>query len=151
MIGTKEVYDIFDFIYPVGIIIELTVETNPKELFGIGTWEPYMPGRVLVGAGAADSGTVYEAGTIGGEETHTLTVDGMPSHTHTPVISSGANVIQEFKLNNDWDGDGSYTYPAFDISGNMQSYTVRLSTEGGNQPHNNMQPYGVIYRWKRVS
>ena len=104
MIGTKEVYDIFDFIYPVGIIIELTVNTNPKELFGIGTWEPYMPGRVLVGAGTADSGTVYEAGTIGGEETHTLTVDGMPSHTHTPVISSGANVIQEFKLNNDWDG-----------------------------------------------
>ena len=51
--------------------------TSPAELFG-GTWEPLDQGRVLIGAG-----TSHPAGETGGEETHTLTADEMPSHNHT--------------------------------------------------------------------
>jgi len=39
MVGSKELYDIFEVIYPVGIIIELATDANPKDLFGIGEWE----------------------------------------------------------------------------------------------------------------
>lgn len=41
MTGQKELYDIFELIYPIGIIIELATNTNPKDLFGIGKWKPY--------------------------------------------------------------------------------------------------------------
>lgn len=64
--------------YPVGAIYCSTVSTNPNELFGFGTWEYIEQGRVLLSQGAK-----YSAGTTGGAETHTLTVQEMPSHKHS--------------------------------------------------------------------
>ena len=124
------------YIYPVGCIVELTVPSNPAELWGFGTWELYMPGRVLVGAGTADSGTVYEAGATGGEETHLLMVDEMPSHQHATLINT-ANIYSGTS--------GKNTY-GVNSSGNQLTSSV-----GGDQPHNIMQPYGVVYRWLRVA
>lgn len=63
--------------YPVGAIYCSTVETNPHDLFGFGTWEYIEQGRVLL-----SQGSKYSAGTTGGAETHTLTVQEMPSHKH---------------------------------------------------------------------
>lgn len=64
------------FGYPVGSVYISTRETNPTTLFG-GAWVR-LPDRFLLGAGET-----YEAGNTGGEATHTLTTDEMPSHTHT--------------------------------------------------------------------
>ena len=58
--------------------------TSPAELFG-GTWEPLDQGRVLIGAG-----TSHPAGETGGEETHKLTTNEMPSHNHT-MNSAGSH------------------------------------------------------------
>lgn len=63
--------------YPIGAIYCSTVSTNPNELFGFGTWEYIEQGRVLLSQGAK-----YKAGSVGGTETHTLTVQEMPSHKH---------------------------------------------------------------------
>lgn len=63
--------------YPVGAIYCSTVETNPHDLFGFGTWEYIEQGRVLL-----SQGDKYSAGSTGGAETHTLTVQEMPSHKH---------------------------------------------------------------------
>lgn len=146
MVGKKELYDIFEIIYPVGIIIELTIDTNPKELFGIGTWELYMPGRVLIGAGTADSGTVYNAGQTGGEETHTLTVDEMPNHDHNVIKSHEYDrLVLMAKAQNLFGGAGNGTG-----SGDWV-WNKGVPAQGGDQPHNIMQPYGVVYRWKRVA
>ena len=51
--------------------------TSPADIFG-GTWEALDQGRVLIGAGAS-----HPAGSTGGEETHVLTANEMPSHKHT--------------------------------------------------------------------
>lgn len=63
--------------YPVGAIYCSTVETNPHDLFGFGTWEYIEQGRVLL-----SQGDKYSAGSVGGAETHALTVQEMPSHKH---------------------------------------------------------------------
>ena len=63
--------------YPVGAIYCSTVETNPHDLFGFGTWEYIEQGRVLL-----SQGDKYSAGSTGGAETHALTVQEMPSHKH---------------------------------------------------------------------
>lgn len=63
--------------YPVGAIYCSTVETNPHDLFGFGTWEYIEQGRVLL-----SQGDKYSAGSTGGAETHTLTTQEMPKHNH---------------------------------------------------------------------
>lgn len=68
--------NIFDLIYPVGSIYMSVNSTSPATLFG-GTWEQ-VKDRFLLSAG-----NTYTNGNTGGEATHTLTQNEMPSHTHT--------------------------------------------------------------------
>lgn len=70
--------------YPVGAIYCSTVETNPHDLFGFGTWEYIEQGRVLL-----SQGDKYSAGSTGGAETHTLTTPEMPKHNHGGSTSEG--------------------------------------------------------------
>lgn len=69
--------DLFLKVYPVGSIYISANSTNPGTLFG-GTWTALDQGRVLIGANST-----YAAGTTGGEFTHTITTDEMPSHAHS--------------------------------------------------------------------
>ena len=64
-----------DKVYPVGAIYMSVNNTSPADLFG-GTWEE-ITGRFLLGRS-----TAHAAGSTGGEETHTLTSNEMPAHTH---------------------------------------------------------------------
>lgn len=62
--------------YPVGAIWQTATELNPANLFG-GTWE-LVENRSLIGAG-----NKYQLGEEGGEDEVTLTIEQLPSHTHT--------------------------------------------------------------------
>ena len=69
--------------YPVGSIYMSATMSTVEEVqaaFG-GTWEAWGSGKVPVGVDPEDTDfdTVEETG---GEKTHTLTVDEMPSHRH---------------------------------------------------------------------
>ena len=66
----------FDTIYPVGTVYITLSNVNPGTLFG-GTWEK-IEGKFLLSADES-----HEAGSIGGEETHVLTANEIPSHAHT--------------------------------------------------------------------
>lgn len=95
---------------------------------------PDMRGRVPVGRDPAQP-EFDVLGEKGGAKTHTLTEAQMPSHSHAPPVTVTYN-----------GNAGSYrslfaTNSAFWISGdwnNLVTYT------GGNQPHNNLQPYLVV-------
>jgi hypothetical protein len=120
-------------IYPVGsIYMNATSSTNPATLIGFGTWVAFGAGRVPVGidSGDTDFDTAEETG---GAKTHTLTVDEMPAHTHS-VPNSGSQ-------NNSFD---SGTTVGNDVTGTSGS-------TGGGQAHNNLQPYIVVYMWKRTA
>lgn len=67
----------FDAIYPVGSIYITTAATDPSTLFGVGSWERIGGGRTLI-----DAGSSAPAGTTGGSETHQLTINEMPAHSH---------------------------------------------------------------------
>ena len=78
--SAKCVYDgireFINTIYPVGSIYISANEVSPTTLFG-GTWVRIQD-RFLLGAG-----DTYANESTGGEATHTLTTNEMPSHTHT--------------------------------------------------------------------
>ena len=122
------------------IILSTTLNTaaKVKNIYG-GNWEAFGAGKVLIGAGS-NGGRSFTAGSTGGEYTHTLTINEMPSHTHTVTD-------RYFKRN---EGDQLGATHGDELLGNTYT-TSTTSAAGGGQAHNNMQPYVVVYMWRRVS
>lgn len=123
--------------YPVGSIYLSINGDNPSDFIG-GTWEQ-LKDRFLLGVG--DIYTV--ANTTGGEATHTLTIDEMPSHTHT-MLPEGRHLYWDANLDDKMGGtvDGE----------NVQvSWNNATSSRGGDKAHNNMPPYLTVYMWKRTA
>ena len=120
--------------YPVGAIYMSVSSTSPASLFG-GTWTQWGSGRVPIGINSSDSDfkTVEKTG---GEKEHTLTVGEMPSHKHDFGQQFTGMPVSS----------GNYGY--YMIAGTQ---TDVIKNTGGNQPHNNLQPYITCYMWKRVS
>ena len=115
--------------FPVGSIYLSVEETSPSQIFG-GTWEK-IENCFLLGSGTRS------AMDTGGEETHTLSVDELPPHSHT------YNEITE----------GSYGGgPSFAVLGDKAQFGTGTTTESGSGvAHNNMPPYFVVHMYRRVS
>lgn len=145
--------------HPVGSIYESTDSTSPEVLFG-GTWEAMDPGRVLVSAGTASTGTVYNAGDKGGEEKHQLSERESPPHTHSGRTNTDGSHSHGYIVSTSADAGGGYhirktksaTIETWNTSASgNHSHSFVTDASGGNQPHNNMMPFEVIYRWKRTA
>ena len=124
--------------YPIGsVYINASNSTNPASLLGFGTWVAFGAGKVMVGLDAGDT-SFDTVGETGGEKTHTLTIAEMPKHNHNVKGSIAAgNYAEGLAFGND-------STPDFEGS------VVVLSTGGGGA-HNNLQPYIVVYFWKRTA
>ena len=123
--------------YPVGSVYTSAVATNPATLLGVGVWEVFGSGRVMLGAGGG-----YTAGNTGGATTdsHALTIAQMPSHNHgVPTHNNGGPA----QLNNYY--GNAVTAPT--------NYNDLTNSTGGGAVHTHdiMQPYIVVYIWKRTS
>lgn len=133
VVTPKLLHDFMLAIYPVGSIYMSVSSTSPATLFG-GTWERIKDTFLL------SAGNTYSAGATGGEATHKLTVDEMPSHTHAIYyyLSSGSK---------------SFGY-SFQDKGEPSSQTTPsggIVNTGGSTAHNNMPPYLAVYVWKRTA
>lgn len=132
---------VWDMIYPIGSYYETSdTSFNPNATWG-GTWILETEGQVHVSGSA--NGTYQVSGALtnttdGGEATHQLTVQEMPSHSHTwrgyYNVSGGSTgaVKSRNKIANDPLDTGT-------------------DAAGGNQAHNNMQPYIIVNRWHRTA
>ena len=77
---------LINIIYPIGIIINTSVATNPGTYITGTTWVAYGAGQVLVGK--APSGTFSVAGSTGGAETVVITSNNLPAHSHPNTLSN---------------------------------------------------------------
>ena len=94
---------------------------------------PNPKGRTLVGKDSSDT-DFNELGKTGGEKTHTLTVSEMPKHNHTGGILT-TNIIA---------GNAKYYFQQLGATNDENfSNSLKIGEAGGNQPHNNLQPYLV--------
>lgn len=123
-----------DVIYPVGSIYMSANNVSPAAFLG-GTWER-IEDRFLLAAGSG-----YAAGSTGGEATHTLTVNEMPSHRH----SIGAQALDPSAPRHDTYFNSSIT------NASANTWYAVTSYVGGGQAHNNMPPYLAVYIWKRTA
>lgn len=135
--------------YPVGCYFYSDDSSAPSEYIpGLEgtTWEQTAAGRVLIGAGTADSGTVYNAGDKGGEEKHPLTVDENAEHSHTIYTDDNFCAVQTGN-NNVWK-QGLVNINTTAVDGIFTHY---IGASGKSKPHNTMQPYQTVYIFKRIA
>mgnify|MGYP001184765819 FL=1 len=143
--GKIDLSSLWDQIYPVGSIYITANATNPSVLFG-GTWEQ-LKGKFLVGVDSSD--TDFEtSGKTGGEKTHTLTVDEIPSHTHDMDDAVYGNYKNRLGIRGDGGGSNGLIPSMMQTTGHSR---YRPTNTGGGQAHNNMPPYLAVYMWKRIS
>lgn len=90
---------------------------------------PDLRDRVPVGSGSS-----YGVGDEGGEADHTLTVSEMPSHNHSYEYHIHATGL-------DVEGAG---VPDLSSSPPLPAFFPTTGNKGGDQPHNNMQPYHAL-------
>lgn len=108
---------------------------------GVETFNlPDMRGRTPLGAdnmgGMSADRVENEAANIlggnAGEETHQLTINEMPSHTHDLKEYAGNSGISGASLGTQ---SGQYSYSLS---------SSKILSAGGDQPHNNMPPYLTV-------
>lgn len=155
-------------LYPVGsIYTNADVATNPATLLGFGTWAQFAQGRVPVGIDTGD--TDFGApGNTGGAKSVTLTEAQMPAHTHIidPPSVTTTNAGQHrhsignvgswgvFGIRDSSTASSSGTgYTSYDGNHNHQVNIPQFNSgsKGSSQSHTNLQPYVVVYMWRRTA
>ena len=131
---------LLDSIYPIGSIMIKDDTTDYSSYLGF-SWEKVFAGVTLVGLDTEQT-EFNTIGKTGGEKTHTLTIEEMPKHNHNLFASEG----------------GTVQFPPYSAKSNGDSgasqiggYATITTYSGGDQPHNNLQPYQVVAYWKRVA
>ena len=145
-------------VYPVGSIYISVSATSPSTLFG-GTWEAIAAGRVLIGAGGG-----YTAGQTGGSASHSITISEMPSHNHggsTGSVGAGgahSHTTDLYKASSGhqvWGSTAVNDYQSNALNTNsvngMPAHSHTISSEGSGTAMSLMQPYLVVYMWKRTA
>lgn len=132
----------------VGMIIHsttLSTLAQVQAIYGADTTWKQHSGYILRGA---SSGVTEDlAVKDGGEDTHTLTINEMPSHSHGAV-----DVSYKFGMWRNFTDSSSGTW-------NRANYTkasaiadpIITTSTGGGVAHNNMQSYKNVYIWERTA
>lgn len=140
------VINVLDTFYPVGSFYETSDSTfDPNVTWG-GTWVLETAGLVHVSAG-----TGYTIGDTGGEASHTLTTDEMPSHeghlyNNTGSVTGSGNASGKYLSS--MNSYGSSPRGWRDIG---NEYFPMGYSRGSGTAHNNMQPYIIVNRWHRTA
>ncbi|MGJ8637108.1 MAG: phage tail protein [Phycisphaerales bacterium] len=113
---------------------------NGESTFGL----PDLRGRVPIHMGNGPGLTNRPLGSKSGAETHTLNAGEMPSHSHNAILRAsdqeGTSASpDELVIAKSGSGDPDYNGEALHAA--LRSDSIEVSNNGGNQPHNNMQPY----------
>jgi microcystin-dependent protein len=172
---------ILDVMYPVGsIYTNASDSTNPATLMGFGTWTAFGSGRVMVGINSGDT-DFDTAEETGGAKTVTLQTSMIPEHTHTQnshyhtqpthdhgqashnhsTVASQVRNGDAYSWDVQWGSNRSFSLDIttagttannyWDGDDNTGSTTATNQNTGGGGSHNNLQPYIVVYMWKRTA
>ena len=124
--------------YKVGDLYLTTLQGNPSDTLGYGTWVRYAEGRSIVGLSEDNTPTWTKfINSQFGNYEHQLTEDEMPRHNHSYGRYGGVNDNKGTTMADEpWEGE--------------KGSGATLSS-GGDKPHNNVQPSIVVAIWRRVT
>ena len=129
---------------------------------GVSTFNvPDLRSRVALGSGTGTGLSTRIIGSSGGEETHTLSITEIPSHTHTDSghthtdaghahTPGGAQYFLETSnaAGTGFAGASGLTYTISGGTGTaqaaIQTASANIQSTGGGGAHNNMQPWLAV-------
>ena len=136
---------LFDKIYPVGSIYMSVNSTSPSVLFG-GEWVQ-LTDTFLYASNTADADVTT---ATGGEATHTLTVNEMPSHNHTQNQHRHSMSGVNWSVSSGSESAVIHTQNRTIGTKYTDYQQPTINEKGGGQAHNNMPPYMKVFMWKRI-
>jgi microcystin-dependent protein len=115
-------------------LIGTTYGGDGEETFNL----PDLRGRIPMHMGTGPDGTTYQIGEMAGVEQVTLSTQQIPVHSHVPLASNtpGAGINP---INNSPALTVADVY--VDTLDPITFSPQAVQPQGGNQPHENMQPY----------
>ena len=133
--------------YPVGAIFTTTtVYADSAAVVAaiVGTtWAAFGAGKVLVGLDSGDTDFDTSEETGGAKtDAHTLTASETPAHTHTITTASGSTFMA---------GPGNPAYGGTNVLTGTTTGTTSSIGSGAAHTHAIVQPYIVVYFWKRTA
>lgn len=130
----KLVGELNENMFPIGFRMFINNDKDYSKHLGF-TWQKVAKGRVLVGLDENDT-DFNEIGKKGGEKTHTITINEMPSHKHGALgITTTGDRVNYFSIGGANGGTGDIT---------------AIQNSGNDEAHNNLQPYEIVNIWERV-
>jgi microcystin-dependent protein len=132
---TSIVQSLIDAVVPIGTIMMWSgsIATIPSKwaLCNGSNGTINLVDRFIVGAGST-----YNVGATGGEATHTLTINEMPSHSHSELYSPGLTTHA---------ASGGYG------GTNPVNTATQTGLTGGGEAHENRPPYYALAYIQRIS
>lgn len=135
-------------IFPVGAVYITYDKKNPGTFLG-GTWEQFGQGRTLVGEGTGNDGSTSMSFTAN-------STDGKYKNTHCHVTSFGWDGNYFYAGRPDGADNNAYDRTSVIPNGygiqttSFISHQVRLNWTD-NRTIDNVQPYIVVYFWRRTA
>lgn len=121
-------------------LLGTTYGGNGKSNFAL----PDLQGRAPMHPGQGPGLSLHDLGETGGSETVTLLESEIPSHSHSLRVSQGDAI--EISPNGQLFATGTGGIGAYaTLSPLTQLSPNAIAPAGGDQPHNNMQPYLTFY------
>jgi microcystin-dependent protein len=122
-------------------LLGTTYGGNGQSNFGL----PNLQGRAPMHPGQGPGLSLHDLGETGGSETVTLLESEIPGHSHTMRASTdAANVQTPTSLVSLTRSSGGTAYSPT-TTGLVAMSGQALAPAGGDEPHNNMQPYLTFY------
>jgi|LULP01.1.fsa_nt_gb microcystin-dependent protein len=150
-------FGIMNIVYPVGSVFIGVVSTNPDTLLfggtGLTTWAAFGAGKVLVGIDSSD--TDFDAvEETGGAKTKALEFANMPAHSHQ-WYNIGGSTSQSIDATTNtssqsWNASGSLVDITDPLTSNFYTNTATDRSANGSA-FSIVQPYIVVYMWKRTA
>ena len=142
--------------YPVGsIYMNAAVATNPATLLGFGTWAAFGAGKVPVGLDATDT-DFDTVGETGGTKdaiipTHTHAASSNSTSTDSGHTQSVARGLGASGTGGDALLSGSGVQSGSATANITTETTTTIASAGESATGKNLQPYIVVYMWKRTA
>jgi hypothetical protein len=163
--------------FPIGAVFIAVVSTDPATLLGYGTWSAFGAGRVLVGrdSGDTDFDTAEETGgaktkaisahagaAVGDHASHTHTYTEVVNHVHNQTrLPTATGGTTGFTVDTSMSGTPTTTAvdtgnPTGGVASGTTAGPSATLTHSVTQPSahtdlNVVQPYIVVYMWKRTA
>ncbi len=106
---------------------------------------PDLQGRAPMHPGQGPGLSLHDLGEEGGSDTVSLLESEMPNHPHTQMAESLLANSHNPSDNSLARATGGFVYQSNPTASLTQMAPQSLSPAGGDQPHNNMQPYLTFY------